>query len=214
MRFSRPKKKAREKEGKKDEAEPVEKEAEAKDEDGDEEVEDYKVFVISLCDGMGGGLVAVTTKTARMRGHVVEKEEHLREFVCGKFPGATASTMVEAFDIEAVLAEVEKEDPDALMLIMGPPCQPFSLLATTPLGLDDPRCAALKSFVKIRDALDKGFSTRDARKFRWILEEVANMTAPHRDAISKLLGCQPVLVNAADWGWVQRARLYWGLLEH
>ena len=47
--------------------------------------------------------------------------------------------------------------------------------------------------------------------FKWLVEEVASMAQKHRDEISATLGGQPVLLNAADWGWVQRARLYWGL---
>ena len=37
------------------------------------------------------------------------------------------------------------------------------------------------------------------------------MTAANRKEISHRLGADPVYLNAADWGWVQRPRLYWGL---
>ena len=37
------------------------------------------------------------------------------------------------------------------------------------------------------------------------------MSAAHRDRISELVGSSPVLLNAADWGWVHRPRYYWGL---
>ena len=41
------------------------------------------------------------------------------------------------------------------------------------------------------------------------MEEVATMRPKHREAISKLFGGEPLLVQAADFGWVQRARWYW-----
>ena len=41
------------------------------------------------------------------------------------------------------------------------------------------------------------------------MEEVATMLEEHRNAITTLFGCEPILVQAADFGWVQRVRLYW-----
>ena len=37
------------------------------------------------------------------------------------------------------------------------------------------------------------------------------MSASHRSQISECLGAQPVLVHAADFGYVHRPRLFWGL---
>ena len=37
------------------------------------------------------------------------------------------------------------------------------------------------------------------------------MSRAHRDQISQLLGAEPVLLQAADFGWIHRPRLYWGL---
>ena len=37
------------------------------------------------------------------------------------------------------------------------------------------------------------------------------MSKDYREQLSAMLGCEPVLLNAADFGWVHRVRLYWGL---
>ena len=42
------------------------------------------------------------------------------------------------------------------------------------------------------------------------MEEVASMSVKARDHITELFGSPPVLIQAADFGWVHRARLYWG----
>ena len=41
------------------------------------------------------------------------------------------------------------------------------------------------------------------------LEEVGTMHMDHRNAITTLFGSDPLLIQTADFGWVQRARLYW-----
>ena len=40
------------------------------------------------------------------------------------------------------------------------------------------------------------------------------MSSAHRREISDLFGESPTLIEAADFGWVQRSRLYWGLAAH
>eukprot|EP00971_Amphidinium_carterae_P312288 6207066-Amphidinium_carterae.1 len=42
-----------------------------------------------------------------------------------------------------------------------------------------------------------------------MLEEVATMSEESRMQITALAGHPPVLLHAADFGWVHRARLYW-----
>ena len=43
-----------------------------------------------------------------------------------------------------------------------------------------------------------------------ILEEVATMNEVHNEAICEFFGSRPVLIQAADFGWVQRALLLGG----
>eukprot|EP00972_Heterocapsa_arctica_P089708 13231160-Heterocapsa_arctica.AAC.1 len=42
------------------------------------------------------------------------------------------------------------------------------------------------------------------------MEEVASMSKEVRESVSQLAGGTPTLLHAADFGWVHRARLYWG----
>ena len=169
--------------------------------------EGLTVCLVSLCDGIGGGRVAVGAFTCQVSMFIVEKEAYLRDFVSGAFPGTRASDLVETLDVQAVLAFISEANADVTLLFIGPPCPPFSGLSSDPRGFDDARCAALKAFVSVKDQLRAGVSQADGRQFHWLLEEVASMSVAHRRQISDLLGCEPVLVNAADWGWVQRSRL-------
>ena len=40
------------------------------------------------------------------------------------------------------------------------------------------------------------------------------MSVKARDHITELFGSPPVLIQAADFGWVHRSRLYWGVHAH
>ena len=48
------------------------------------------------------------------------------------------------------------------------------------------------------------------RELAWRLQiPCPTMTEEHRHAISTLFNAEPILLHAADFGWVQRARWYW-----
>eukprot|EP00971_Amphidinium_carterae_P350273 6491465-Amphidinium_carterae.1 len=96
----------------------------------------------------------------------------------------------------------------SIILIAGAPCQPFSSLGRQQ-GFNDPRSHPLQRFFNIRDEL-RDFCQGHSIPFFWLLEEVATMTEDSRHQITKLAGVPPILLQAADFGWVHRARLYWG----
>ena len=52
------------------------------------------------------------------------------------------------------------------------------------------------------------------RTIVWSLEPVASVSVAHREELSGKLGGRPVYLNAADWGWAQRPRLYRGWLTN
>ena len=120
--------------------------------DAEEDEEQLRVFVISLCDGIGGAIVAVTARTCNVKGFIAEKEDNLRDSVLGKRPKFQGVAMVEDVDIKVLVKLVDEAKPDTVMLIMGPPCQPFSKLSTAPQGFHDPR--SLHSHCSLQSATD------------------------------------------------------------
>ena len=88
-----------------------------------------------------------------------------------------------------------------VLLSGGPPCQPFSDLATDPQGWSDPRSDPIRHFKRIRDELSQRV-VQMGIIFCWLMEEVASMTQEFRDQISTFLDAQPVLLQAADFGWI------------
>ena len=146
-----------------------------------------------------------------VEGVACESMVHLREFTGRTFPGITSAVDVAALTVAGILAAARRAGADAILLVGGPPCPPFSPLSGNPQGWSDPRTGPLRHFVRLKNGLAEACQ-REGLRFKWFMEEVATMAAVHRDEISRLLDAAPVLIHAADFGLVHRARYYWGLL--
>ena len=151
-----------------------------------------------MCDGIGGARVALGRRTIAVKCHSVEKCRHLREFIVGMYPGTTAEEDACDMDLPSLLKPIQKESWDMILLVAGPPCQPFSGLSGRATGFEDPRSHPLLAFKEVRGRILSDVCPRDVQEVRWLVEEVASMSATDREAISSLLGAQPVLLNAAD----------------
>ena len=116
---------------------------------------DPLTYLVSLCDGLGAAMVAVSQKTSRLQGFLCEKKEHLREFTAKKWPQFDSCARIEQVDVEDLAKRIAAVDPDIVLLVAGTPCQPLSGLATDPKGFEDERTAPILHFVRIRDGLDK-----------------------------------------------------------
>ena len=175
-----------------------------------EDPDEPLAYVISVCDGIGAALVAASRKTTRIRGHVCEEKPNLRRFTRDKWPLCTSSARIEDLTAADLFPLIMAADPDLVILIGGPPCQPYSGLATDPKGLSDPRAAPLRHFVRLREELREAL-VGTGIQFFWLLEEVASMSAAHRAELTQLIGAEPVLLHAADFGYMHRPRIYFGL---
>ena len=170
-----------------------------------------RLFVISVCDGIGAVFVALMAFIAAVEGIACESMEHLREFTGRTFPGTTSAVDVAALAVADIIAAARRAGADAILLAGGPPCPLFSPLSGNPQGWSDPRTGPLRHFVRLKNELAEACQ-REGLRFRWFMEEVATMAAVHHDEISRLLDAAPALIHAADFGFVHRARYYWGLL--
>ena len=172
--------------------------------------ESPKLFIVSVCDGIGALFEAISHYTQVRDGWACEREAHLRELVRSKWPSLKASARLEDLKAADIEEAIDKAKADMVLLGGGPPCQPFSELATAPKGLADERSAPLREFARLKGELSE-LCKKKGITFRWFMEEVASMSSTHRTEISTLLGAEPVLLHAADFGVIHRARLYWGL---
>ena len=101
--------------------------------------EDPLVYLVSVCDGIGGAMVALRQYTQRVSGVAVEKEQNLRQFVRETWPEMRSATWIEEVDVDELLQDIRQHYPDVVLLVGGVPCQPFSSLGDDPKGFLDER---------------------------------------------------------------------------
>jgi hypothetical protein len=146
----------------------------------------------------------------RFRGIAAEMDPHARALAAHHHP--KVQSYADALDItsELIMTEFRKRPYSGLLLTAGPPCSPFSSLGSQ-RGFKDEASRPLLHFLDLHGQLSTD-CLRSGVEFRWLLEEVSSMPQDVRETISGRLGTQPLLLNAADFGWVHRSRLYWGSL--
>jgi DNA-cytosine methyltransferase len=92
------------------------------------------------------------------------------------------------------------------LLIGGSPCQGFSF-AGDGLAFNDPRSRLFFEFVRLKNELQAGNPN-----LKFLLENVP-MKKKHEDVITKILGVQPIKINAALVSGQNRERLFWTNIE-
>lgn len=86
------------------------------------------------------------------------------------------------------------------LLIGGSPCQDLSRAKTDGQGLKGSRSSLFYDYLRI---------LRNVKPKWFILENVASMKAVYRDEITKLLGVEPIMIDAALVSAQTRKRLFW-----
>ncbi len=90
--------------------------------------------------------------------------------------------------------------PDIDLLFAGSPCQDLTIAQKNRKELDGERSRLFFAFLEI---------IRVKKPKYFLLENVGSMSQKSRNAISELLGVQPVRINSRDYCGQKRDRLYW-----
>lgn len=86
------------------------------------------------------------------------------------------------------------------LLIGGSPCQDLSIANSSRQGLKGSRSSLFYEFVRI---------LKESKPRYFVLENVASMPAEAREEITRLLGVEPILIDAALVSAQTRRRLFW-----
>lgn len=89
---------------------------------------------------------------------------------------------------------------DIDLLIGGSPCQDLSIAQKNRKGLNGERSGLFWEYVRI---------LKEVKPRYFILENVASMAKDQQEIISKTLGVQPIMINAALVSAQNRKRLFW-----
>ena len=165
--------------------------------------------MVSLCDGIGAVWCALSEYQLPHEGMAAEIVNELRDHTAVKWQKLDMAADALKVDAEEVLKTAKRKGCQGIFLSAGPSCQPFSVLGRQ-RGFGDQRTDVLDKSCALAVGL-RELCKQEGRPFRYMIEEVSSMAQKHRDRISATLGETPVLIQAADWGVIQRARLFWGL---
>ena len=168
-------------------------------------------LVVSLCDGIGGLFVCLSRLKVPFDAIIAESDTGLRDFVHARFPTAEVFKDALSIDSDLVMKRANKKKYIGILLAGGPPCQPFSL-AGRQRGWAESRSSPSSHFCSLQRLLRTRCKEASLR-FECLMEQVATMNVENRDILTEKFGEPPVLVQAAEFGWVQRARFYWGVYE-
>jgi DNA-cytosine methyltransferase len=147
--------------------------------------------VLSLFDGMSCGQIALNRAGIKYeKYYAAEIDKHAIEVALDNYPET-----IQLGDV----SEITKENlPKIDLLIGGSPCQGFSMMGSK-LNFDDDRSKLFFEYLRLLNEL----------KPKYFLLENVRMKTEIKDAISKHLGVDPILINSTLVSAQSRNRLYW-----
>ena len=152
------------------------------------------INVLSLFDGMSCGRIALERANVRVSNYFSsEIKEYAIEVANENYPQ----------DRENRLGDITKIDgyslPKIDLLIGGSPCQDFSGANKERLGVEGAKSGLFFEYVRLLKET----------KPRYFLLENVRMKKEHQDFISRILGCEPIVINSELLAPHLRHRLYW-----
>lgn len=152
-----------------------------------------KILVLSLFDGISCGMVALERAGIRVDRYIayeidkyaikISKKNYPQIEHCGDVITADF-TQYAGFDL----------------LMGGSPCQSLSIIQAKTRQHLNGKSKLFFEFVRAKEEVKPKY---------FLFENVASMNNESRKAISECLGCEPILINSADFSAQQRPRLYW-----
>lgn len=165
-------------------------------------------LVLDLWAGYSGLCLALLQMGMHFYAVAAECDEVAREVAHHNMPNIVHVTQVELLTAQAFVPFLQRRNVRGVVMGGGSPCQGNTSLNLARRGLDDPRscqplelCRLRDEFLALPEMADKELVT--------FLENVGSMPPAVRSSYNSWLGGEPILIDSATCGWVQRRRLYW-----
>lgn len=154
------------------------------------------ITVLSLCDGIGGGQIALKQLGIPIeKYYAFEIKKTAIETAQLNFPDTIQLGDVNDFDIDMF------RNIDIDLLLCGSPCQDMSLINTGgKVGINGPKSSLLYKCVEIMSLVNPKY---------FLFENVGSMTNKDKEVFNTLLGVKPIQINSALVSAQKRNRLYW-----
>lgn len=152
------------------------------------------ITLLSPFDGAGGARVALEQMGVPVGRHIsAEIDPAAQKVLRSRFPG------IEQYGDVRSLRNADESSVD--LMCGGFPCQELSRANPTGKGLQGDRSGpGLEQMIRMRDEFNPKY---------WVFENVVPKRNADLDRISNMIGVDPVVYNAADFGPMKRERAYW-----
>ena len=147
--------------------------------------------VLSLFDGISCARVALERANIKIKQYLSSEVDKYAIQVAQKNYPAT-------IQLGSVVGLTSPPNID--LLVGGSPCQDLSIAQKNRKGLDGERSGLFWEYVRI---------LKEAKPRWFILENVASMPKEAKEIITKELGVEPIMINAALVSAQNRKRLFW-----
>ena len=165
-------------------------------------------LVLGLWAGYSGLCVALLQLGMHFFAAAAECDADARRVAHENMPNIVHVERVEALTAQAFQPILQRRNIRGVLMGGGSPCQGNSSLNVGRKGLDDTRSCQPLELRRLRDEF-LALPEMVDRELVVFLENVGSMPSDVRRAYSSWLGGDPILIDSATCGWVQRRRLYW-----
>lgn len=150
------------------------------------------ITVLSLFDGISCGMIALERAGIDVERYVAYEIE--------KTAIEVSKSNYEQIEHHGDVREANFKEYEGFdLLIGGSPCQDLCGMGSRK-GLEGGKSGLFFEFARALEEV----------KPQWfLLENNASMMQENKDKISEILGCEPVMINSADFSAQNRKRLYW-----
>ena len=165
-------------------------------------------LVLDLWAGYSGLCLALLQLGMHFYAVAAECEVDARSVAHNNMPNIVHVDRVEALTAQAFRPFLQRRSVRGVLMGGGSPCQGNSSLNMSRKGLEDPRSRQPLELRRLRDEFLALPEMAD-RELVTFLENVGSMPRDVQASYTAWLGGDPILIDAATCGWVQRRRLYW-----
>eukprot|EP00435_Cladocopium_sp_Y103_P039853 s1614_g10.t1 len=165
-------------------------------------------LVLDLWSGLAGLCIALLQLGLHFYGISAECDSIASEVARTNMPNLVHVDFVEELTAASFVPLLRRRGFRGVIMGGGSPCQGNTSLNLGRKGLQDPRSQQPLQLQRLRDEF-LALPEMKGLELVTFLENVASMPAAVRREYSSWLGSEPVLIDAACCGWVQRRRLYW-----
>src|SRR3990167_2785936 len=155
--------------------------------------------ILSLFDGISCARVALErTGIPVTKYYASEIDKNAIAVAMKNYPDTIQLGDVETITKDLLASYMGNVEID--LLVGGSPCQDLSIAQKNRKGLDGERSGLFWEYVRL---------LKEVKPKWFILENVASMSKEAKDIITKKLGVEPIMINAALVSAQNRKRLFW-----